>query len=267
VGATAPGQLRRGPVLPLAGALALGLLLAPACTTPRVRKEIESGRAFATQARRELALVRDPEVTGLVREVGRRLLAAADPQPYRYRFYVFEDPALDAFAVPGGHVFVPTGALLAVKSTSELAAVLAHEIGHVALRHAIQPFAPEEDEEAERDPTRAARRQLAEPAPRRSAVSALALGHYTQEEEAAADTFAVETLRAAGYCPAALLPVLATLTQEKGPVRRSTERPSTPQRTQALLARRGGMPPCAPDPPASDQRLFAVQERVLALAR
>ena len=104
-----------------------------------VETDVELGREAASEYERELKPFYDEEVSGYVGRVGRRLIAAL-PEQYRrkqfaYVFKVVDDKELNAFALPGGHVYVNRGLVEGSASEGELAAVLAHEISHVALRH------------------------------------------------------------------------------------------------------------------------------------
>jgi predicted Zn-dependent protease len=120
--------------------IALLLAAAPGCGTISIAKERRLGQQVSRQVESEVTLVRDPLITRYVDQLGRRLVAAAGPQPLDYRFAVVADPALNAFAVPGGHVYINTGTLLAAADMSELAGVMAHEVGHVALRHVAKSY-------------------------------------------------------------------------------------------------------------------------------
>jgi Zn-dependent protease with chaperone function len=73
----------------------------------------------------------------VVQDLGARL-AAQVQSPYKFRWYLVEDPQVNAFAAPGGHVVVFTGLLRAAESPEELAGVLAHEVQHVVLRHSLR---------------------------------------------------------------------------------------------------------------------------------
>lgn len=83
----------------------------------------------------------DPVVEQAVERIGQRLVAAAPPSPFRFRFHVVDDPTVNAFAVPGGVVVVHTGLLRAARSADEVAGVLAHEIAHVLERHSLHALA------------------------------------------------------------------------------------------------------------------------------
>jgi len=122
------------------GVLALGwLLVAPGhVAAVGAGDESELGRRFFLEARASLPLIDDPAITGYVERIGQRLVTTLGAQQFDYRFYVVEHPALNAFAVPGGYVFVFSGLLAQVRSDDELAGVLAHEIGHVAGHHMLR---------------------------------------------------------------------------------------------------------------------------------
>jgi predicted Zn-dependent protease len=99
------------------------------------RDEALLGDAFLREVRAELPMVDDPETESYIASLGHRLAAEAGSQNQRYRFYVVALPSINAFAGPGGIVAINTGLIKASKSESELAAVIAHEIAHVAQRH------------------------------------------------------------------------------------------------------------------------------------
>jgi predicted Zn-dependent protease len=98
-------------------------------------QDIELGKASAEEAVREVRLVTDERVKAYVERVGARLAAHAPGYEFPYRFAVVDAPEVNAYAFPGGYVFVNSGAIAAAQNEGELAAVLAHEIAHVALRH------------------------------------------------------------------------------------------------------------------------------------
>lgn len=98
-------------------------------------QERDLGMQFDREVSKHLALVDDPVVLSFVNDLGNAILEKIPQQPFIYRFRVVQDPSLNAFAVPGGYVYLHSGTILAAGSTDELAAVLAHEIGHVKGHH------------------------------------------------------------------------------------------------------------------------------------
>lgn len=98
----------------------------------------EMGRQFLLAAASELKFVTDPDVVSLVNQVGRTLVSAAGRNPDYYHFFVVRKNQLNAFAVPGGYIFIYDGLLKNMKSVDELAGVLAHEIAHVERDHYLK---------------------------------------------------------------------------------------------------------------------------------
>ncbi len=98
-------------------------------------EEIRVSRQFRREARLRLKFIEDPEVELYVDRIGRRILEAIGNTRYPYRFFVIEDSSLNAFAVPGGSIFLHSGLIQRVDTSDELASVVAHEIVHVNARH------------------------------------------------------------------------------------------------------------------------------------
>ncbi|SKA72036.1 Putative Zn-dependent protease, contains TPR repeats [Paucidesulfovibrio gracilis DSM 16080] len=118
-------------------ALVLGLAT-PAMalfTEVTVADEAEMGREFHQQIVKSMPLVEDPMITGYVEDVVQRVVDAMPPQPYRVTSTVIRNGSMNAFAVPGGYVYVLTGLMLNLKTEDQLAAVICHEMGHVSQRH------------------------------------------------------------------------------------------------------------------------------------
>ncbi|MBE9504543.1 MAG: M48 family metalloprotease [Proteobacteria bacterium] len=97
------------------------------------RKEI--GREFLSAIRKELEFVNEPEVVSLVNRVGKHLVRAAGNDPDYYHFFVVKNNQINAFAVPGGYIFIYDGLLKNIDSVDALAGVLAHEIAHIERDH------------------------------------------------------------------------------------------------------------------------------------
>lgn len=93
------------------------------------------GEAFMREVRARLDVVEDPQVEQYIQSLGYRLVAASDRQGLGFTFFVIEDGSVNAFAGPGGFIGVHSGLILATRTESELASVLAHEIAHVTQRH------------------------------------------------------------------------------------------------------------------------------------
>ena len=103
-----------------------------------VAAEQDLGTTFDMEARKELPLSDDVDVNRYVARVGQKIVAALGDQPFNYRFAVVRDGRINAFAVPGGSVYVNAGLLTAAGNDDEVAGVLAHEIAHVNGHHLVR---------------------------------------------------------------------------------------------------------------------------------
>ena len=110
--------------------------MALAITLVSVPEEIAIGKQANIQARKQMAVLRDGPTAAYIAAVGRRLVAAAHGPKYPYTFTAADYREINAFALPGGPVWINRGVLQAATSESQVAGVLAHEIAHVAQRHA-----------------------------------------------------------------------------------------------------------------------------------
>ena len=119
----------------------LTLVLLGCSSYPSARKDAspppsnEMGRAFVKEALQHYQFVKDPDVVNLVNSVGRRIVSKVGANPDSYHFFVVRENQPNAFAIPGGYIFVFDGLLLQLRDEGELAGVLAHEIAHVERGH------------------------------------------------------------------------------------------------------------------------------------
>src|SRR5438552_6753713 len=132
-----------------AGALLLSLALVPAVPASAAQptqlkpgfnvfsaqQDVEIGRQSAAQAERQLPLLNDRNTQRYVDSVFQRLAAQAPGTKFPYQVRIVNAKEINAFALPGGFVYVNRGAITAARTEGELAGVMAHEISHVALRH------------------------------------------------------------------------------------------------------------------------------------
>ena len=100
-----------------------------------LKDEKEMGHKFDVAIRSSLPMVDDPEVSKYVDGLVRRLVKAIPPQPFTFTSGVILHNAMNAFAIPGGHVYVFTGLIMNFEDESQLAGVLSHELAHVTQRH------------------------------------------------------------------------------------------------------------------------------------
>jgi len=134
----------------IVAALAVSIGLLPAFTVAQtaikvpknkysVQDDIKLGNQAAQQVERQFPLINDPASQAYIQVVGKRLAAAIPPEfqhpEFQYRFKIVNASDINAFALPGGPMFVNRGMIEAAKNEGEMAGVMAHELSHVALRH------------------------------------------------------------------------------------------------------------------------------------
>ena len=180
-------------------------------------EETKISREFRLEAKKKLKFVRNLEVDRYVDQIGRRILATMGPQQFDYRFFVIEDPELNAFAVPGGSIYIQTGLIDKVHSTDELAAVMGHEMIHIKGHHMVRMSGPDWI-------SLAGLLGVFLGGGGAGSQAAGALGQalsltrqlaYARQLEQEADTLGIKYMTAAGYDPRAAVAFLKTLDQER----------------------------------------------------
>lgn len=179
-------------------------------------REVRIGASVAKQVEEELPPVEDAPLQERVRAIGERLAAVCDRREILYHCAVLQDPEeatapfINAFSLPGGYVYVQAGLLTIAQSDDALAAVIAHEIGHIAARHAVKRFQASVGVGVAQllamGVTRDARFQRG----LQLAMGQVFLAH-AREEELEADRLSVKYLQAAGFDPEAIVGVLEKL--------------------------------------------------------
>ncbi|HEY5657344.1 MAG TPA: M48 family metalloprotease [Myxococcota bacterium] len=216
--------MRRRRGHPLVAGLLFGLVLfQPACATLSVPEEQALGSEAERELRKQLDFVRDESVLRYVEGIGREIVAASGPQPYPYNFYVVDDEQLNAFALPAGYIYMHTAIIHEAANVSELAGVMAHEVGHVALRHVARNYNRQRNtgllyQVFALGTSIFVGGQAAAAGQLLGQLAAVAyVNQFTREAEAEADAFAVEVLPRAGYHPEGLVSFFETLRRQGGP--------------------------------------------------
>jgi len=98
-------------------------------------EEKELGKKLMFHVRKHYVIIEDPSIANYVDKIGQHIVAQLPTTPFDFRFYVLEEEVYNAFAGPGGYIFINGGLLAAMESEEELAGILAHEVAHVLSRH------------------------------------------------------------------------------------------------------------------------------------
>jgi len=246
-----------------------------ACGTMSVQKEQDLSREFERQVRREYRFIRDPIVNQYVTKIGETILQPLGPQPFEYSFHVVEDEEVNAFAGPAGQIYVHTGTIQRARNVTELAGVIAHEIGHVQKRHIAQNYEKMQAASWGKELAVIGAGVLGGQAAAGAADLATGVGlasvlnSFGRDAENEADAFAVEALPKAGYDPNGLPSFFETLAAEPGPHPPAflSSHPAPADRlarTRALIAAAQLPPNLRED---DDGRFEIIQQRIALLTR
>ena len=165
------------------------------------------GDRYAERLQEQLPMVKDEAVLSYVREIGHKLTAAAGRDDFEYEFYVVLDDRLNAFALPGGKVFVHTGAIQKTNSEAELAGLIAHELSHAVLSHGFQ-LVTQGNLTA----------NVAQFIPYGGTAANLLVLDYSRDMEREADLLGTRILAASGYAADGVRNLMVTLQAEDEPI-------------------------------------------------
>jgi len=186
--------------------------IAPALMPMSEAEEVAIGKAIAAEVAGRYGVVRDRDLTRYVNLVGKTVARKSDRPNLEYRFAVLDTDIINSYACPGGYIFITRGALEAMTSEAELAAVLAHEVAHVAKKHIVKEI--EQKEFLEAGGTAAANYLNADPR-----IFNMATAHGTEllfmglsrTDEYQADKTGIGYANDAGYDAAGLISFLEVL--------------------------------------------------------
>ncbi|MGI8786000.1 MAG: M48 family metalloprotease [Acidobacteriota bacterium] len=188
-------------------------------------QDVELGRQAAAEAEKQLPILRDRDVESYVSDIGRRLVSAVPSEfqqrEFQYYFKVVDASDINAFALPGGPMYVNRGMIQSARSEAEVAGVMAHELSHVVLRHGTAQA------------TKAQKYQIGAVA---GAIAGAILGgtlgnivsegsqfgigaaflKFTREYEKQADLLGVQIMARAGYDPRAMASMFETISKQGG---------------------------------------------------
>lgn len=235
-------------------------------------EEMEFGKKVQVEVEKDITFVNDPIIVNYIRKIGQIVVANSPIQSeLPARFFVIKNKEINAFAIPGGNIYVHTGLIDAADDEAELASVLAHEYGHVVHRHGAQNVS--------RAMTAGMLQQLVlgqDSGEVTKAVGGLisqgVLTNYSRQAELEADAIAVPTLYHAGYDPNGMISFFQTLTERYGDsgggvVSLFASHPPTTERINHVREDIANLPPKEPLlRPINDLRKVQVRLRELGLS-
>jgi beta-barrel assembly-enhancing protease len=218
-----------------------------------IEEEWQLGQQVAQDVARQVRFNTDPTVNAYVRNMGQRIVART-PAPFNqlpWNFYVIQDNSINAFAVPGGHIYIHSGLIGTADNASQLAGVVAHEISHITARHSTQQLSRQYGLSVlagvvlGQNP--GAIQQIAA-----QIAAGGALARFSREAEREADDLGIRYMYDAGYDPRGMAAMFRKLQEQSrsqpGRVEQffsthptTDERIRTSEQRAAQLAARGGM--------------------------
>lgn len=209
-------------------------------------EEVEMGQSIHQQ----LSSAEKISTSQRIERIGQRLAEVSDRQDYQYQFFVVEKDELNAFTIPGGRIYIYTGLINKLGSDDEIAAVLSHEIGHCAARHAVKKFQAAlgyqlignmilggmEGERA---------RQVASLGS--GAIMNIVFSSYGRQDEYEADKLGLKYMDAGGYDMAGMIKTFAVLEKEE--------------------ARGSGVPLILRSHPYASDRIARIKEEIAKIER
>lgn len=198
-------------------ALLAPLALAACSGSIGPEEEARMGAEYAAEIRGQVRLIQDPAAVDALNRMGRALASRADSTGRSYTFYLVDSPEVNAFAIPGGHIFVNRGLIEHADLVSEMAGVLGHEIAHVTERHGLEQLEKQQRANVlvqlvywvlDREPGMVEQVVI-------QGGGAAVFAKYGRDAEREADQRAVTTLANAGYDPEGIATFFEELLREQ----------------------------------------------------
>ncbi|NJR18213.1 MAG: M48 family metalloprotease [Calothrix sp. CSU_2_0] len=218
------------------------------------------GESVAKQARKQLDLGKDEQLNAYVNDIGQKLAKVGGRNEFKYEFFVIPEADLNAFALPGGKIFMNAGAIEKAKSEAELAGLIGHELSHVVLSHGFQLVTQGN-----------LISNVTQYLPLGGTIGQLFGLSYSRDMERQADVLGTRILVASGYAADGLRNLMLTLKQQQknAPPTWASSHPGGKERVSYLenLISRGGYNRYAYEGVAKHQEMREKAKAVIKVAK
>ncbi|PAX60489.1 peptidase M48 Ste24p [Brunnivagina elsteri CCALA 953] len=218
------------------------------------------GESVAKQARKQLDLGKDEQLNAYVNDIGQKLAKVGGRNEFKYEFFVIPEADLNAFALPGGKVFINAGAIEKAKSEAELAGLIGHELSHVVLSHGFQLVTQGN-----------LISNVTQYLPLGGTIGQLFGLSYSRDMERQADVLGTRILVASGYAADGLRNLMVTLKQQQknAPPTWASSHPGGKERVSYLenLISRGGYNRYAYEGVAKHQEMREKAKAIIKVAK
>lgn len=175
------------------------------------QQEVSLGQQFSVQIEESEKVLNHPAIQNYVSEIGKKLIAVSPRQDVPYSFKVIDAPdTVNAFALPGGYMYIYTGLLKTCSNEAELAAVMAHEIGHVAARHHGEMMTRQMGMEMVTDMVLGKKPGMVASLAGQLFTAGVS-ARYSRAQEREADSLGMDILYRAGYPPQGMIAFMSKL--------------------------------------------------------
>jgi len=239
-----------------------------------IEEEKELGREYLVELKQQVELVDDAFIEEYINDLGNYLVNSLETKPFNFNFYVIDDNQINAFATPGGHIFIYTGLIELMENIDELAGVMCHEIAHVSLRHISDRIKKAKTVGLATMAGLLAGAIIGGEAANAIIIGSVAAGQqkmlsYSREDERQADQMGFRYASKAGFDPSAMISVLTKLQQDQWGINEVPPylltHPLGPERMSNIEALLGSYPPVSEHKEATEplRRLFPLFKTIL----
>lgn len=176
--------------------------------------ELEKGKELHEEILNNMPIYQDPDLNAYVNEIGQKLVDGSHRSDIEYTFTIIDSPDINAFALPGGYVYVNRGLMAYLTSEAQLAAVIGHEIGHITGRHAVRQDAARKTNNVLAG-ILAVGTGVGDLGEASAMLGGTVISGYGRDMELEADGLGAEYLYNAGYDPNAMVEVITVLKNQE----------------------------------------------------
>lgn len=191
------------------------------------QQEVQVGAQEHIKILKQFGVYKDKELQNYVSNVGKKVVQYTERPEVEYKFFLLDSPVVNAFALPGGYIYITRGLLALANSEAEMASVLAHETGHITARHSAERYS--------RSVVTSLGAMILSSAVGSAGVSealgvgsSLYLSSYSRGQESQADSLGIRYLSRSGYTPTGMSAFLTNLQAETALQAKIDDKKSSP---------------------------------------
>ena len=178
-----------------------------------IEEEWQMGQQLEAEIARQMRLVTDPTALNYINQIGQRIVSQTEMANLPWEFHIVDDPSINAFNIPGGHVYVHTGLIQAADNVAELAGVMAHEVMHGVARHGTERLSKQYGISIAAGTLLGSNPGLLQQIVAQIAATG-AVAKFSRDDERESDRLGIRYMYEAGYDPMGMASMFEKLLQE-----------------------------------------------------